>query len=66
LHQDHEICKKALVILQNEIIPKTKKLGKSIDSIPPVFLSIFATLETSGVSDRRKTRKAIDLLLEDK
>lgn len=58
---DAEWSKKCSVVLQNEVLPRAKKLGISLDEFADATaLSVLARLEYEGIITRRTLREILD------
>lgn len=58
---DAEWTKKCSVVLLNEILPRAKKLGISLDEFADASaLSVLARLEYEGIITRRTLREILD------
>jgi hypothetical protein len=58
---DAEWSKKCSVVLQNEVLPRAKKLGLSLDEFADASaLSVLARLEYEGIITRRTLREILD------
>jgi hypothetical protein len=58
---DAEWSKKCSVVLQNEVLPRAKKLGISLDEFADASaLSVLARLEYEGIITRRTLREILD------
>ena len=56
-----EWSKKCSVVLQNEVMPRAKKLGISLDEFADASaLSVLARLEYEGIITRRTLREILD------
>jgi hypothetical protein len=56
-----EWSKKCSVVLQNEVLPRAKKLGISLDEFADAnALSALARLEYDGIITRRTLREILD------
>ena len=56
-----EWSKKCFVIVENEIAPRAKKLGLSLEAfIPASYVSLLARGEFEGTMTRRELRKILD------
>ncbi len=56
-----EWSKKCSVVLQNEVLPRAKKLGISLDEFADASaLSVLARLEYEGIITRRTLREILD------
>lgn len=56
-----EWSKKCSVVLQNEVLPRAKKLGISLDEFADATaLSVLARLEYEGIITRRTLREILD------
>lgn len=56
-----EWSKKCSVVLQNEVLPRAKKLGLSLDEFADASaLSVLARLEYEGIITRRTLREILD------
>lgn len=56
-----EWSKKCSVVLQNEVLPRAKKLGITLDEFADAnALSALARLEYDGIITRRTLRKILD------
>ncbi len=58
---DKDWAKKCSVVLQNEVLPRAKKLGISLDEFADASaLSVLARLEYEGIITRRTLREILD------
>ena len=62
---DHALAKKAYVILMNELLPRAKKCGQTVEEfIPSEVAAAFIRGELDGIMTRRETRKLLDIMVE--
>jgi hypothetical protein len=58
---DKDWSKKCSVVLQNEVLPRAKKLGITLDEFADASaLSVLARLEYEGIITRRTLREILD------
>ena len=61
------LAKKAIIILNNEIMPRAKKCGMTPeDFCPPQIAGALTRLEVDGDLTRRDVRRLLDMLMEAK
>jgi hypothetical protein len=58
---DADWAKKCSVVLQNEVVPRAKKLGMSLDEFcDPSAVAALTHLEFQGIISRRTLREILD------